>query len=164
MFTARFRGKKDRENIKRVLGFSLITALSVSGIYFLVMQVIPGKAASVFTNEKDVIAEGADYLKTVSWSYPVTAFNFCVAAVLRSIRRVRQPMAANISGIAVNTVLNWVLIFGKFGLPAMGVRGAAIATVITRIVEGIILLSFVFLSFRAEKNCAYIKTDVLFQA
>lgn len=144
MFTAQFWGKKDRENIKRVLGFSLLAAVAVSGIYFLVMQVMPGKALSVLTNEKKVIAEGADYLQIVSWSYPVTAFNFCVAAVLRSIRRVRQPMAANIAGIAVNTILNWIFIFGKFGLPAMGVKGAALATVIARVVESLVLLYFVF--------------------
>ena len=144
LFAAQFWGKKDSSNIKRVLGFSLLVGLGISGLYFLAVVLMPGKIISIFTGEQDVIREGADYLGAVSFSYLVTAFNFCVASVMRSVGRVRQPMIANVAGIAVNTVLNWMLIFGKLGMPALGVKGAAIATVIARGVEMLVLLVFIW--------------------
>ncbi|MBN1648392.1 MAG: MATE family efflux transporter [Spirochaetales bacterium] len=147
LFAAQFWGKRDTLNIKRVLGLSLLIGLSVSGLYFLAVVIMPGRVIAIFTAEQDVISEGGAYLGAVSFSYLVTAFNFCMASVMRSIGRVRQPMIANVAGILVNTALNWVMIFGKLGCPALGVRGAAIATVIARFIEMLVLLRFIFPGF-----------------
>lgn len=142
LFTAQFLGKNDRDGIKKVLGFTLIVGISVSTLYFLIVSRMPGFVIALFTGETAVIKEGSAYLGTVAWSYPVTAFNLCVAAVLRSVKRVRQPMTANIAGIITNTIGNYLLIFGHAGLPALGVRGAAIATIMARLVESGILVYF----------------------
>lgn len=143
LFVAQFWGKGDRGNIKKILGFALFIALSLSGVYFLLIHLFPARAIALFTDELPTIEAGAQYLQRVSWSYMITAFNFCLAAVLRSMQRLRQPVLANISGIAVNTFLNWILIFGHLGFSARGVTGAATATLIARMVEMAVLLLFV---------------------
>lgn len=155
LFVSQFWGKGDRGNIKKILGFALLIGVSLSGLYFLLMHFFPVGVISLFSKEPPTIQAGAEYLRIVSWSYMVTAFNFCLAAVLRSIQRVRQSVMANISGILVNTFLNWVLIFGHGGFPALGVKGAALATVIARLVEMTVLLVFV-LSGRK-----HLKRDIL---
>ena len=79
LFAAQFWGKGDRGNIKRILGFALLIGISLSGLYFLVMHFFSVSAISLFSNDELTIQAGAEYLRMVSWSYMVTAFNFCLA-------------------------------------------------------------------------------------
>ena len=95
---------------------------------------------SIFSNDPAVINIGIDYLKIVVISYLFTSITFTFASGLRSTGNTKLPMWGSFIGLIVNGVLNAILIFGLFGAPKMGIKGAALATLIARIVEFIIVV------------------------
>jgi putative MATE family efflux protein len=107
---------------------ALVSSLMFFSGAFFAPQLIMG----FFSNDPAVIRLGGIFLTICAFSYIPMALNFCLAAALRSMHEVHIPLQSNIFGIAVNTSLNYLLIFGKLGFPAMGVAGAAIATVIAQ--------------------------------
>ena len=88
---------------------------------------------------------GTDYLRIVVFSYMFTALTFVISYNSRAIAMLKWPTIANALAVGLNIFLNWVLIFGKFGAPAMGVRGAATATLISRIIEFVIVFSYIYI-------------------
>ncbi|ATD55461.1 MATE family efflux transporter [Clostridium chauvoei] len=92
-------------------------------------------AVGIFTKDLQVIKEASSYLAIVSISYIVTAITFTIATALRCMEDSKTPMIISAVAVCINIVLNYIFIFGKFGVPEMGVQGAAIATVIARFVE-----------------------------
>jgi putative MATE family efflux protein len=141
IFTAQFWGKRDIPSIRRVLGFSLGMALAASLFFTLVAVLFPGAALGLYTNDPAVIALGASYIRLVGLSYITTAVTYSFSAVLRSTGNVRVPTAVSVGALSLNILLNYLLIFGKLGLPAMGVLGAGLATCISRYLEcGVLLL------------------------
>ena len=143
ILTAQFWGNKDIKSIKKVYGLSLTFAISGSFLFSLMAIAFPTFVMSVFTIDKDVIQEGANYMRVVGISYVFTSITFITAFVLRSTINVKLPMFVSIFAILLNTFLNYVLIFGKYGFDAMGVEGAATATVIARTIECILLIYMV---------------------
>lgn len=142
IFTAQFWGKRDLESIRRILGLSLTVMLSGALLFFAAAQLMPGLLIGIFSPDPEVVAIGASFLRIVSWGFLLQAATLCFASVLRSMERVRMPLVASAVSLAINTLLNWALIFGHLGLPAMGVRGSAIATLIARCIElGIVAVS-----------------------
>lgn len=146
ILTAQYWGKKDIKNIRRVLGVSLIIGVSASIIFVLSGLFFPKIVMRIFTPSENTISIGASYLIIVALSYPLTAITNCYIALLRATNKVKAPVFITIVSIGVNVVLNYTFIFGHFGAPALGVRGAAIATVIARLVECIAILSVVYIS------------------
>lgn len=144
IYTAQFWGKGDIPNVRRVLGLSLILGVSAASIFTLVGVMVPSKVISIYSADPKVIELGSQFLRVVSLSYIVTAITFAFSFALRSTGQARIPMLNSALALAVNTLLNVVLIFGMFGLPAMGVRGSATATVIARFIEVTVLLSIVY--------------------
>ncbi len=98
----------------------------------------------LFLKETNVVRIGADYLRIVSVSYIFTAITLTYSVASRGVEQARLPMVVSSVSIVVNTVGNWILIFGLFGLPAMGAKGAAIATLIARVFEMLMLLFFIY--------------------
>jgi putative MATE family efflux protein len=144
ILTAQYYGKKDVKNIRRVLGVSLILGLLGSLLFVLGGIFIPRTIMRIFTPNAGTIEIGAAYLVIVAFSYPITAVTNCYISVLRAINKVKAPVFISIISIGVNIVLNYTLIYGRFGAPALGVRGAAIATLIARIVECSLILIIVY--------------------
>lgn len=144
IFISQFWGGKNMENIKRITGVSLLMALIAAMLFFLPAFLIPRKVLSIFSSDTEVVALGSVYLKTVCMSYIFMAFSVCFAAALRSTGNVKLPLFANVVAIVINTVLNYVLIFGMLGLPALGVKGSATATVIARLAESLVLVYFIY--------------------
>jgi len=141
IFTAQFWGKKDIENISRVMGMALILSILVSILFTVAALGFPGFIMGVFTRDTRVIAEGVPYLRIVSLTHVMTALSMLYIFVLRTTGQVMVPMYVSIGALSLNTFLNYCLILGHYGFPAMGVRGAAIATVISRFIEaGLIVL------------------------
>ena len=140
IFTAQYWGKKDIKNIRRVLGLSLISGVFASFIFTLGALFAPEYVLRIFSKDTMVIELGAQYLRIVGFSYVITAITFSYAFSLRSTEDAKLPMYVSALALSINTVFNYLLIFGKFGFPALGVRGAAIATVLSRVVEVITLL------------------------
>ena len=141
---AQLWGKKDTTNIKRTLSRSLFYSLTLTLIFIILGLIIPDKIMAIFNNDPIVIKIGVDYLKIAVISYFFTSITFTFASGLRSIGNTSLPMWGSFIGLIVNAVLNVVLIFGLLGAPKMGIKGAALATLIARIVEFIIVVGSVY--------------------
>ena len=140
VFIAQYWGQKDETNIRRVQGLCLTIGAAAAVFFSLVALVFPRTALGFYTNDQAVIDLGSDYLKTVGFSYLFIAVTYGFSAVLRSTENVKLPMVSSMIALSLNTVINYTLIFGNFGFPQLGVKGAAYATVISRILEcGLIL-------------------------
>lgn len=144
IFISQFWGKKDSYNIKRVLGIAIFTGSLVAFLFTVLSLTIPEFIISLFVDDLEVINLGSKYLKIVSLSFILTAIGFSYSFASRSIGRAKLPMIASIIALSTNTVLNYLLIFGKFGFPSLGVEGAAIATLISRIIELIIIVGYIY--------------------
>ncbi|NLW48563.1 MAG: MATE family efflux transporter [Firmicutes bacterium] len=140
VFTAQFWGKRDLKNIRRILGLSLMISSTAALFFFLISILNSETILRLFSHDQQVIQLGAEYLRITSFTYVLTAITGCYCAVLRSTGEVKLPMRVNVIAILSNTFLNYILIFGNFGMPQLGVAGAAIATLISRFIETTILL------------------------
>lgn len=144
VFISQYWGKKDIKNIKRILGIGLISAFIVSSAFMLLGYLIPNRIVAAFNHEAAIIDLGVRYLKIVLISYIFTGITFVFSFSLRSIGNAVQPMIISIIALACNAFLNYVFIFGNFGAPAMGVEGAALATLIARVVETTALIMSIY--------------------
>jgi putative MATE family efflux protein len=144
IFTAQFWGKRDIKNIRKVLGIGLGTALAAALVFTVLAVFMPRQVMALYSADPEVIRLGGEYLKIIGFSYIMTAVTFSYAFVLRGTEQAKLPMLLSIVALLSNTVFNYMLIFGHFGFPAMGVRGAAIATVAARLLEVILMLFFVY--------------------
>lgn len=145
IFAAQYWGKRDIKNLRKVLGLSLAGGL-IGAVFFSVVALFFGQQAlSIYTQDQEVIATGSIYLKIVGFIYIPWMATYVYASILRSTENVRLPMIVSIAALALNTGMNYLLIQGNLGFPAMGVQGAAIATVISRSLETIILLGLTYL-------------------
>lgn len=140
MFTAQFWGKGDVPNLRRVLGMCLMLALSASLFFFLISQFLPEQILRLYSHEADVLALGGRYMRIYSWYFPFYAISFSYAYVMRSTGDVKIPTLIGAGALLLSTFLSYALMFGKFGLPNMGVDGAALAAVIARVLECVVLL------------------------
>ena len=141
IFISQFWGNKDRVNIQKILGLGLIVNFVSAFLFFLAGALIPERILALFSDDPELISMGAGYLRITSFSYVMMAVTATYSAALRSMEEVKLPMRASLIGLSTNAVLNYVLIFGHFGFPKLGVIGAAIGTVIARLLEMGILLT-----------------------
>ena len=144
IFTAQFWGKKDIGGIRKALGLSLGMGIAAAFLFFLTGFLFPKQVLSIFSKDPEVIILGSSYLRIASLSYMPMAVTFAYSFVLRSTEQVKLPMFTSMVALGLNTILNYTLIFGHFGFTPMGVRGAAIATVIARGLEVCIILTVVY--------------------
>ncbi|SMP55939.1 MATE family efflux transporter [Anoxynatronum buryatiense] len=140
IFTAQFWGRKDRVSVHRATGVCLVFSLGGGALFNLLAWVMPEFIITLFSKDPQVVRLGASYLRIVGFSYLFTAVSICLATAARSVGDAKMPMRASAISLGLNTGLNAVLIFGLFGFPALGVQGAAIATVIARLLEMVIIL------------------------
>jgi putative MATE family efflux protein len=144
VFASQYWGSKDIQGLRESLSFGLILAVATSLIFSTGAVFFPTAILSVYSNDIDVIRTGTQYLRIVGISYPATAVTFSFAASLRSTGRVKLTTAVSAASIFINTGLNFLLIFGAGPFPALGVKGAAIATVIARSTETLVLLLLIY--------------------
>lgn len=144
IYIAQFWGKKDVRSIHRTLGLGILGSVAISLPFFLGALLIPGPLMHIFTSDTAVIKEGVSYLQITGWSYVLTALSLPFAIAARSVGEARLPMIASAVSLGCNTVLNYLLIFGAFGFPELGVAGAAIATVISRVVELAVIVGVIY--------------------
>lgn len=146
IFITQFWGKKDMDGIHRSTGITLGAALLISSVFTVAATLFPEFCLGFYTKDSAVIEKGAAYLRAVAPSYIFSAISVAFGNALRSTERPKLPMIATAVSVTVNGVLNYLLIFGlSFGgtqlIPSMGIIGAAIATVVSRIVETVICIS-----------------------
>ena len=136
---AQFWGNKDKRNIRRSYGFGLILGISVGILFSLAATLIPETLMRVFTTDEPVIQAGISYIRIVGLIGIFSAYNQLTCTVLRSTEDVTTPLFSSIISVLANTVLNYILIFGKLGAPALGLRGAAIATLLATVLQSVII-------------------------
>lgn len=138
---SQFWGAKEKVNIKKSYGNALLFGLGVAVVFSCCMLTIPELMIKVFSNEQAVIDTASQYMKIVAFMGIFSAFNQITCTALRATERVNPPLFTSIAAVCVNTVLNYVFIYGKLGLPAMGIRGAALATLISTMLQSVLLFT-----------------------
>ena len=144
MFTAQFWGKQDISNLRRVLGLCLILAISASLIFFTLAQLLPAQILSIYSRDPLVIELGTSYIRVFSWTFLFFAITFSYALIMRSTGDVKTPTIVSVGALLISTFLSYSLIFGRFGLPELGIQGAAVAAVIARFLECVTLLTIIY--------------------
>ena len=141
---SQYWGKKDIGAIHKVLAIMYRVVLALVIVFSIVALFMPEGFLRIFTTDQRVIEQGVAYLKIVVWSFFFYAVTNVTLNMLRSVRAVKIAIVVYTVSLLVNTFFNWVFIFGKLGAPAMGIRGAAIGTLIARITEFAIVIVYMF--------------------
>lgn len=144
-FMAQFWGKQDLKSIRKVTGFTIFLCLSVSMLFFIPAMFFPRQVLSVFTNIPEAINLGEDFVRIASVCFLTLSFTVPFTAALRTTHQTRIPLNISIFIFSINTILCYILIFGKFGAPELGVKGAAISIAIARGLELLLVLYVVFI-------------------
>ena len=144
VLAAQYWGNQDVKNIRKVLGIGLIISLTGAILFLTPARLKPELMMRIFTTSQASIQMGAAYLAVVAFSYPCTAISNTYVAMLRAVNHVKAPVVISCVAIMVNIVFNYILIYGKLGAPALGVAGAAIATLIARVVEMTLIIVVVY--------------------
>lgn len=144
---AQYWGKNDKRSVNDIFCLCLKVCGFVSFVFFALCVFCPQVLMSIFTNDSELIVIGCRYLRIAGWSYLLTGFIECYLTVMKISDKAKHSAAISSATVILNIVLNAVFIFGLFGLPAMGVQGAALATLISRVIE---FLWAVLISFRKD--------------
>lgn len=139
IFIAQYYGAKDTEHVKQSFRYNLIASYVIILPFVVFGWMFPQTILGFFTSDAAVIAQGTAYLRIALLTYLPMTFSMVVANAMRSIGETKIPLYSSIVAILTNAFFNYCLIFGKFGFPAWGVQGAAVATIIARVVEVIVL-------------------------
>lgn len=145
VLAAQYWGNGDIKSIRKVLGLAVSISILASLCFIIPARANPRMLMRIFTTSQDSINLGASYLTIAVLSYPFSALTNAYVAILRAVNRVKAPVVISCIAILVNIFFNYILIFGHFGAPTLGVAGAAIATLIARIVESSCLIGVVYL-------------------
>ena len=141
---SQYWGKRDMAPIRRIVSMMLRVALAVSCLFALAVLLLPEQVMALYSARPDVIDAGASYLRILGYAYVLFGVSNTLLCMLRGVELVRISAVVNAVSFVINTGLNWVLIFGRFGMPALGIRGAAIASLTARAVEFLIIVIYVF--------------------
>ena len=144
LFIAQFYGKNDKLNIRKITGLSVISALMIGITFMIVALFSPKFIIYFFSKDLDVIKVATNYFSIIGFCYLIIAISNVFSMGSRSIRNPKLGMICSTISLFINISLNYVFIFGKLGMPALGASGAAIATVIARIIELILLVSYIY--------------------
>lgn len=132
LFISQFWGAKDNDGVNRAYGLTLTCMMIVATIFCGMAVLFPKSVMQLYTDKADIQAIGVEYLRIVGFSYILMVFSMAMAVLLRCTERVRIPLYGSIVSVAMNIFFNWVLIFGNLGFPKMGVKGAALATLLAQ--------------------------------
>ena len=142
VLTAQYWGKGDKDAIEKILGIAVKTAVFVTALFTAAALVVPGLLLRIFTGDPVVIAEGIKYLRIVAFTYVMIGITQAYLYIMRSVERVIVATVVYLLSLICNIIMNSIFIFGLFGLPAMGVSGAALGTLCARILEVVLVAGY----------------------
>ena len=156
ILVAQYWGKSNTEAINRVLGVGLyfLTIITFAGA--IVIALFPSHILGLITIDETLVAIGAPYARVVGFSQALNSISMIYVACQRSMENARLGVVVLSISSVFNIFGNWVLIFGKLGLPAMGIMGAAVATLCSRVLEVIIVVIYAFKSSRLPLKIAFL--------
>lgn len=141
LFFSQYWGADDHDGINRAYGLTFVCVMAVSLLFTVMGTAFPGVVLRLYTDKPAIQAIGIRYMRIAGYSYLLNGFATLMVALLRSTEKVKIPLFAGICSVLTNVLFNYLLIYGKLGFPAMGVEGAAVATVISQVVNvGVIML------------------------
>lgn len=149
VFASQYWGKQETGPIQKITAIGMRIGVIMAFGMFCAAFFASRFCLGLFTGEQAVIAEGVKYLQIICFSYVLFAITNILLAALRSVETVKIGFLVSLSTLCINVCLNYVLIYGNFGAPRMGVRGAAVATLTARCVELLIML--VYIGFADKK-------------
>lgn len=135
VLTSRFWGMQDKASLRKAITIMLRLCFSIGLLFTLATIIAPEGLMRIYTGEEIIIQAGAAYFR---WSIPcywLLGFSLTCTIVLRSVGQVTLPLISSIAAFFINIFFNYMFIFGKFGAPAMGIEGAALGTLISRVFE-----------------------------
>ena len=144
VFLSQFWGTRDKVNVHRTGSLMLIIGFIATAVFTLGALVVPKYLVQLYVHEAYVIDLAAEYLFIVGFSYPFTAISMIFSTICRCTGNVRLPTVTSVISVITNAGGNALLIFGLLGFPAMDLRGAAIATVLARVLEATLLLLSIY--------------------
>ena len=137
---SQYWGAQDHKGVRRAYSLGMGLCLVAAVVYNVAAALFPYEMMCLFTDEEAVRLAGAQYLGTVCWGALPLSFATIANMARRCTEDVRTPLVISGISVCVNTFFNWCLIYGKCGLPQMGLQGAAVATVISQIVQAVLVL------------------------
>ena len=140
IFIAQYYGAKKEDHMRESFRYSILSAYFVMIPFCVLGLVFPGQILGFFSKNPDVIREGSNYMRYAALTFLPMAMSLAIANALRSIGQTKIPLYTSVVAVLTNAFFNYCMIFGNFGFPKWGVAGAAIATLIARMLEMIILL------------------------
>lgn len=164
IFCSQYWGKKQTGPMKKIAAIAMRAALAVAVVLFLLVSVFPHQAMQIFTSDGQIIGQGIEYLRIVRFTYFFFAVTQILLAVLRSVEVVKIAFYLSMLTFFINCGINYVLIYGKFGAPELGAAGAAIGTLVARIIECGVLI--VYIAKKETSLClsirSFLKTERTF--
>ena len=160
-------GRDNKPQIRKLLSFVLTVNLGIGLFFFALISLFPRQILSIYTDVPCIIEEGLKYINIVKFSIPLGGLSFAVVTILHSTRNVKLGMVSSITSCFANMFFNWVFIFGNLGAPVMGVEGAALGTLLAKIVEFIIVFGYLLfmetnLNFRISDYMPKLEKDYLY--
>ncbi|MDF9867461.1 putative MATE family efflux protein [Bacilli bacterium PM5-3] len=140
IFIAQYKGAKNEEKITEVFRVVILFSFLVGVVFFLLMHFIPDKVFGIFAKDSATIESAISYVKYIKYTFLIYPISIAVGSSYRFIGLVKTPMYVSIVSVIANVIFNYLLIYGNFGFPALGVPGAALATLIARVIEFVILV------------------------
>ena len=132
---AQYWGKGDKKTLHKIFGMSIRIAFVISLLFCVACVGFPRQIMMIFASDEALISIGASYLRIAGWSYILTGFSQCYLGIMRVTEHADRCAIISSGAVVINIILNGILIFGLMGMPALGAKGAAIATLISRIIE-----------------------------
>lgn len=154
ILVAQYHGSKDKEGVSRSFFSCLYIALVVMALFMALCLCLPSGILSIYTTDKDMIAEAVPYFIVIAISFLPMTLTLEFSALLRSIEKSKIPLYAGMVSMLLNVIFNYVFIFGKLGMPRLGLLGAGIGTFLSRCVEALVQL--IFLLHLCKKNELYL--------
>lgn len=143
VLAAQYWGKRDRNSVKIILSIALKFSIGAGLLFLIATLFFPEQILRIFTNEQDILTESLKYMNIIRFTYVFFCITQVLIASMRVVERVKIGMYISIVTFFINLSLNWILIFGNLGAPSLGIQGAAIATLVARIAETIIMILYV---------------------
>lgn len=140
ILAAQYWGNKQKDKVEDILSIALRYSLLISVMFWALAMFCPGMLMRAFTNDAELIRLGIPYLRIVSWSYLCMGITQVYLCVMKNTDRTLRSTLYGTVALITNLILNGILIFGLFGFPKLGIQGAALATVIARLIELILVI------------------------